>query len=77
MAFLPLVKRRRQRHDRPMNIEILLYEGCDELDAVGPYETLALAAATDAKLDVRMVTLTPAPLTPPLWVAGRPMRAAL
>lgn len=43
-----------------MNIEILLYEGCDELDAIGPYETLALAAATGAELDVRMVTLTPA-----------------
>jgi transcriptional regulator GlxA family with amidase domain len=62
MAFLPLVRRLLDRHDRPMNIEILLYEGFDELDAIGPYETLQVAAAAGAEFDVRMVTLTPVPV---------------
>jgi len=43
----------------PVNIDVLLYQGCDELDVIGPYETLATAAATRARFDVRLVTLTP------------------
>jgi transcriptional regulator GlxA family with amidase domain len=37
-----------------MRIEILLYDGFDDLDAFGPYETL-----TNGGLDVRLVTLAP------------------
>jgi transcriptional regulator GlxA family with amidase domain len=40
-----------------MKIEILLYEGCDELDVFGPYEVLAGAGAHSGRLDVRLVTV--------------------
>jgi putative intracellular protease/amidase len=42
-----------------MNIDVLLYDGCDELDALGPYETFALAAANGAEMELRLVTLAP------------------
>ncbi|MFC7009251.1 DJ-1/PfpI family protein [Halalkalicoccus salilacus] len=42
-----------------MEIAILLYEGFDELDAVGPYETFA-TAADRADLEVSLVTNEPA-----------------
>jgi len=38
-------------------IEILLFDGFEELDAVGPYEALQVAAARGAPLDVSLVTL--------------------
>lgn len=38
-----------------MNTEILLYDGCDELDFVGPFEVL-----TTAGFDVTLVTAQPA-----------------
>jgi transcriptional regulator GlxA family with amidase domain len=41
-----------------MNIEILLYDGFDELDAIGPYELLAGAGAATGRLNVRLVTAT-------------------
>ena len=41
-----------------MNIEILLYDGVDELDAIGPYEVLSGAGAATGRLDVRLVTAT-------------------
>ncbi|MFU8868254.1 DJ-1/PfpI family protein [Natronococcus sp.] len=37
--------------------EILLFDGFDELDAIGPYEVLANGAAAGASLEVRLVTL--------------------
>jgi len=41
-----------------MDVEILLYDGFDELDAVGPYEVLANAVEyADERGSVRMVTL--------------------
>jgi transcriptional regulator GlxA family with amidase domain len=43
-----------------MKIEILLYEGFDELDALGPYEVLAGAGAHSGRLDVKLVTAGPA-----------------
>ena len=43
-----------------MRIEILLYEGCDELDALGPYEVLAGAGAHSGRFEVRLVTAGPA-----------------
>lgn len=39
------------------DIGILLYDGFDELDAVGPYEVFQTAAAFGADLSVRLVTL--------------------
>lgn len=38
-----------------MRIEIVLFDGCDELDAIGPFEVLANARP---HVDVRLVTLT-------------------
>ena len=45
-----------------MRIDIIVYDGLDELDAVGPLEVLRGAAAAGADLDVRLagrVDLTP------------------
>lgn len=42
-----------------MNVEILLYEGFDELDAVGPYEVFCNAAETGGDLAVSLVTHEP------------------
>jgi transcriptional regulator GlxA family with amidase domain len=42
-----------------MELEILLYEGFDELDAIGPYEVLRNGARAGADLSTRMVTLDP------------------
>ena len=50
----------RVRDHRLMKIEILLYEGCDELDAFGPYEVLAGAGAHSGRFDVQLVTARPA-----------------
>ena len=40
-----------------MDLEILLYDGFDELDAIGPYEVLRNGARAGADLSTRMVTL--------------------
>lgn len=42
-----------------MDVDVLLYEGFDELDAIGPYETFATAADRGADLDVSTVTREP------------------
>jgi transcriptional regulator GlxA family with amidase domain len=39
------------------DVSILLYDGFDELDAVGPYEVFANAARAGADCDVRLATL--------------------
>jgi transcriptional regulator GlxA family with amidase domain len=41
-------------------IDLLLYEGFDELDAVGPYEVFRSAAERGADLSASLVTLEPA-----------------
>lgn len=41
-----------------MKIEVMLYEGCDELDVFGPYEVLAAAGAATGRFGVRLVTVT-------------------
>jgi transcriptional regulator GlxA family with amidase domain len=41
------------------NIQIVIYDGFDELDAIGPYEVFDSAARFGADLDVRLVTLDP------------------
>jgi transcriptional regulator GlxA family with amidase domain len=60
MAFLPLAPAVPGRDHHLMRIEILLYEGCDELDALGPYEVLAGAGAHSGRFEVRLVTAGPA-----------------
>jgi transcriptional regulator GlxA family with amidase domain len=45
-----------------MRIDLLLYQGCDELDVIGPYETLSLVDVTSGQFAVRLVTLTPTPI---------------
>ena len=42
-----------------MNVEVLLFDGFDELDAVGPYEVLANGGRMDADISVSTVTLEP------------------
>jgi transcriptional regulator GlxA family with amidase domain len=54
VAFLPLARRCRHAQNRRMEIEILLYDGVDELDVFGPFEVL-----TGAGLTVRLVTAEP------------------
>ncbi|WP_101297942.1 DJ-1/PfpI family protein [Halegenticoccus soli] len=40
-----------------VRIDIVLYEGFDELDAIGPYEVFATAAGYGAGIEPRLVTL--------------------
>ena len=44
-----------QRHDPAMQIDIILFDGFDELDAIAPYEVLRTAAQLGAPLDVTLV----------------------
>ncbi|MFC4249746.1 DJ-1/PfpI family protein [Natribaculum luteum] len=39
--------------------EVVLFDGFDELDAIGPYEVLANGARAGANLETRLVTLEP------------------
>lgn len=48
-----------------MDVEILLFEGFDELDAVGPYEVFQSAGDRGADVTARYVTLKPVD-----WVAA-------
>lgn len=41
-------------------IELLCYEGFDELDVIGPFEVFSSAADRGCSIDVRLVTLAPA-----------------
>lgn len=45
--------------DPDTRIDVVLYEGFDELDAIGPYEVFRTANDAGAPLDARLVTLTP------------------
>ena len=44
-----------------LDVEILLFDGFDELDAIGPYEVFDTARAFGADLDVSLVTVDPVP----------------
>lgn len=55
MAFLPLVGKRRPRDHRAMRIEIPLYPGFDEVDAIAPYEVLTNAARAVDGVEVELV----------------------
>src|SRR4051794_22861621 len=39
-TFLPLARPCQTREPPPMQIQVLIYDGFDELDAIGPYEIL-------------------------------------
>ncbi len=43
-----------------MEVAVLIFDGFDELDAIGPYEVLANAAQLGADLRVQLLTLKPA-----------------
>ena len=45
-----------------VRVEILLFEGFDELDAIAPYEVFRLAARRSDGIDARLVTLEPTDL---------------
>jgi len=47
------------RRDTVSSIAVVVYEGFDELDAVGPYEVFQTAADHGADLDASLVTLAP------------------
>ncbi|WP_255192698.1 DJ-1/PfpI family protein [Natronobeatus ordinarius] len=43
----------------PVDAEIVLFDGFDELDAIGPYEVLANGAAEGGSIETQLVTLEP------------------
>jgi transcriptional regulator GlxA family with amidase domain len=55
MANLPLAPRTVPRNHDVMRIEIVAFDGMDELDAVVPFEVLTNAAANGADWDVALV----------------------
>jgi transcriptional regulator GlxA family with amidase domain len=57
MAFLPLARATRTGDAAPMHAEILLFDGFDELDAMGPWEVLAGLSAVRHDVSARLVTL--------------------
>jgi transcriptional regulator GlxA family with amidase domain len=57
LAFLPLDGRRPWWHAAAMNAEILLFDGFDELDAMGPWEVLGGLAQLRDDVSARLVTL--------------------
>jgi transcriptional regulator GlxA family with amidase domain len=56
MSFLPLDFAGSCRHAARMHTEILLFDGFDELDAIGPWEVLA-GAAQRTRSSVQLVAL--------------------
>jgi transcriptional regulator GlxA family with amidase domain len=42
-----------------VKVQIVVFDGADELDVLGPYEVLALAERYGAPLEVRLVTIDP------------------
>jgi transcriptional regulator GlxA family with amidase domain len=57
MAFLPLATATASGEAPPMHAEILLFDGFDELDAMGPWEVLAGLSAVRDDVTARLVTL--------------------
>jgi transcriptional regulator GlxA family with amidase domain len=57
MSFLPLAPAPPTRHAPTMHAEILLFDGFDELDAMGPWEVLAGLSAVRDDVTARLVTL--------------------
>jgi transcriptional regulator GlxA family with amidase domain len=57
LAFLPLAPPPAGRHAHAMRCEVLLYDGFDELDALGPWEVLSDVARARDDVDAALVTL--------------------
>ena len=57
MAFLPLEIATKRCDPAGMNAEILLFDGFDELDAMGPWEVLGGLAQLREDVDAKLVTL--------------------
>jgi transcriptional regulator GlxA family with amidase domain len=57
MAILPLARVGAAREACTMNAEILLFDGFDELDAMGPWEVLAGLSSVRDDVTARLVTL--------------------
>jgi transcriptional regulator GlxA family with amidase domain len=57
VAILPLARGPATREALPMHAEILLFDGFDELDAMGPWEVLAGLSAVRDDVTARLVTL--------------------
>jgi transcriptional regulator GlxA family with amidase domain len=57
MAFLPLDGSKSEWNAAVMNAEILLFDGFDELDAMGPWEVLAGLSSVRDDVTARLVTL--------------------
>jgi transcriptional regulator GlxA family with amidase domain len=57
LSFLPLALRRLVRKHRHMQIDILIFDGFDDLDALGPNELLRHAARAGAPFEVALTTL--------------------
>jgi transcriptional regulator GlxA family with amidase domain len=70
MANPPLASKTRERHDDVMRIEIVVFDGMDELDAIVPFEVLTNAAQFDNDWDVALVGVR----EPGTVVAGHGLR---
>lgn len=57
MAFLPLDSARDRRQAARMHTEILLFDGFDELDAIGPWEIVAGLARDRDEATAQLVTI--------------------
>jgi transcriptional regulator GlxA family with amidase domain len=57
LAFPPLARAAAGRHARDMRCEVLLYDGFDELDALGPWEVLSGVSDVRDDLDAALVSL--------------------
>jgi transcriptional regulator GlxA family with amidase domain len=66
VAFLPLANEGGARHARAMRCEVLLYDGCDELDALAPWEVLSEISRARDDVEAALVTLD----------GGTPIRAS-
>jgi transcriptional regulator GlxA family with amidase domain len=55
VPVLPLAGSPARRHDPAMQIDIIIFDGFDELDAIGPYEVLRNAADFGAPFEVTLV----------------------
>jgi transcriptional regulator GlxA family with amidase domain len=64
MAILPLALSHVEQHDASMKIDVIVFDGFDELDALGPYEVLCNAVQGGADADVGLAaTGGPGPIT--------------
>jgi transcriptional regulator GlxA family with amidase domain len=64
MSILPLARRVVEQDDASMKIDVIVFDGFDELDALGPYEVLCNAVQGGADADVGLAAVGgPGPVT--------------